>query len=255
MNVLFDFLRRSFSSHLAYRANLFGHVAVLIFTYGTRLLVLGGLFQYTNNLAGWTQTEATLLLYVTLLAGLSADIFDVSVLQFYRQVALGTIQPFLTKPVNPYILMLARWSKPSSFIVLLVFLPLSFFFFYDLPTLPVHHWLLFFLTFCCGVICNVIFVSLLSMSTFIIQRTLPVEYIYSEVFRLCPYPLNIYPKASLGVLVFTIPSIFCASLPAYVLLRGGIDFAVIFLLATIFLTIAHHFSFRFMMRRYESFGG
>lgn len=255
MTLFYFYLKQSLKAQLAYHFDFIGQICLRLIMYGMKLLFLSSLFQYTDSLGNWSEQECIFVLYMTLLVTVFTDVFDISIFQFYRQVSLGSIQPHILKPVNIYSLMVTRWSRPTSVAMFLFFSLFFFFFLPDLHKPSFLNWLFFFINFLCGIICNILFVSLLSLSTFMIQRSLPIDYIYSEVLRLCPFPLSVYPEKSLIAIMLIIPSLFCASMPSLALLKSDLYYSWIFILSTVILTFIHKIAFDFMIKSYDGLGG
>src|SRR4051794_19777424 len=111
-------IRNAFLSQLAHRGNFLGYLFLLLAAYGMRLAYIDGVFHYTGEVGGWGRSEVTFVLYLAVVVTLAVDTFDTSLIQFYRLMALGQIEPFLTKPVPFVQVMLFRWCKPANLILL-----------------------------------------------------------------------------------------------------------------------------------------
>jgi ABC-2 type transport system permease protein len=252
---MFHLVRNACLSQIRYRGNVFGYLGILLCSFTLTFTYINAIFQYTSNLAGWTKDQAIFILYVSILIGMIVDTFDTSIMQFYRTVALGKIDPFLVRPVSLVSIMLLRWCKPVN-LFLIVFL-LALWPIFDLHTLrsPLD-WVVGGFGIIFGAVSVLLVFSVLSLITFLSQRQIPTDFIVSELYRLTPFPISLFPNGPVRLCLFLVlPMIFSASAPSAALVNGDYSGVTALTVGDIFLGIASVAGFKVLYQKFDFIGG
>ncbi|MBY5983223.1 ABC-2 family transporter protein [Halomonas sp. DP5Y7-2] len=253
--VLKDMLKLSALSQLRYPANIVGFVLISLFIFGFRFLFIDSLFEHSHQIGGWSELEMTTLVIMTIDISLLTAPFYASINRFFLLVAKGEIEPFLMRPLSIPCLMALRWMQPAGFVLMLLLTPLCYWSLNNPPTLS-HLQIL--ATLCAAtlsVIGNLLVLTLLHLITFIIQRSVDADFIYSELYRFALIPPSVFSRRMGGHVLLLVPLLLSASAPAAILARGDYLWlgwqAVGVAITACIVAIA----FRAAYRRFDGLGG
>ena len=118
------FLKMALLAQINYIGNFIGHIVVEILSQAITLLFLVTVFSYTDNIKGWTFDSSVFVFYLAIVVVLTAECFTPSINSYYRILAQGRLDPYLTLPVQRVKLMILRWSEPGYLIPVVVVLAL-----------------------------------------------------------------------------------------------------------------------------------
>lgn len=215
------FLRLSFLAQISYIGNFVGHILVEIVSQIITLLFLSMVFTYTSEINGWTFDGSIFVYYLAIVVVLTAECFTASINSYYRILAQGRLDPFLTLPVERAKLMIFRWSEPGYLVPVVVLLaawPLVD----PNPHRPFLDWVVGSAMIGVGVTAILLTFAILSLATLVTQRLTPADFMVSELSRMLFLPIGVYPA---GVWRFAVgvgfPMLFSASAAGAVLVAGS----------------------------------
>lgn len=196
-------------SSLQYRANFVGFLILAVITYAFRLAFMSELVDVGGGeLGGWDREKVLTLYYVGLVVTLLSWSVASSVDEFYRHAIKGTLEPHLMRPVGLSALIFFRWVAGPNVLVLVVVLPIAII---DQRRMLFAAGALELLVATTAVILAVIAIvsaMLLAYSlSLILQRHVPVDYIFSELFRLVQAPPTVFTGAWAALVVVGLPLI------------------------------------------------
>ncbi len=194
-------------SHLRYGANLAGYVFVTAVTYLIRFVFLDRIVELAGGeVAGWSREQVVDLYVAGMLLALLSWAFAASANEFFRHVHLGRIDPHLMRPVGLPQLILLRWvNTPNLALAVLV-----------IPAVAVDRWDRFAAAgavgstaFVAAVVLGVVSVVATMLAfhalTFVLQRPVPVDYVFSELFRFTQVPAPAFRGAAALSMVLALP--------------------------------------------------
>ena len=227
------FLSNVISVQLRYRGNLLFYIFVVFLSYFIKLAYIGAVFQFTATVGGYTAEEVIFVIYLSAISALTANIFVVSIYNFFRALTQGKVVPFLVQPRPILITLLCRWARVENTAIILFLLPFWPYLDPGFEGRTALHWIVGLVGLVVGVVSIIVFVSGLSLLTFAIRREIPVDFINSEVQRLNMLPVGVYPTEIRHWAIALMPSIFSAAVPASALLKGQYVPSLVFLVATL----------------------
>ena len=103
------FLRVSVMNDLQYRANFAIQLFQSLLALGTGLAVLALIFDQTNELGGWSQTQLIAVMGIfTIMGGVIRSLIEPNMQRLMEDVRKGTLDYVLTKPEDPQLLVSVR---------------------------------------------------------------------------------------------------------------------------------------------------
>ena len=256
MRTITHFFKLGMAVELAYPADFFGNLITIFFMHLTRFLFLEGLFNLTPQLAGWTQKDILVTFVFTVLLSGLVDAITPSIRTFVSYAHSGRLEPYLVQPVDPRILMLSRWVRPGSLILLACITPLAGAVLYRLHFQP--SWLQVIaggVALGIGAMIILFTMATWSLSAFVTQRVLPTEFILRQILRLNQLPPALFgQKGLLGILLF-LPVVLTSTVPAMIIARNEFHLLLPFTGALILAAASYVIAFRAALGRFNGTGG
>lgn len=242
---------------MSLKLDFWGFLLVSLFIFASRWVFFDIFFDFSGDLGGWSRAQVHLLFSTSILLVLLVNAFGASVHEFFYNVQQGEIEVFLTQPVSPYRLLLLRWFNFGQLAVFLALLcGLSAVPDLSELVLPLNaRSLLFCALFAWGVAVNVAFLIMLESLTFLARRSLPVDFIYSELTRLMQLPPALLGQHGGVVLPLLLPAVLSAVAAADCLFHGVGRFTLAYLAGSSLLLTASGWMFRFLRSRFDGHGG
>lgn len=258
LRLFFPFVNFAVKRELEFRFNLafflfFDMLWIAVSLLGTTLI-----FNQAGTVAGWTKTEAILLLLVYYLAGSIIKSFVIPAAEELSElIRLGKLDLFLLKPMGlRTLIMFSEMYLHEMFrFVLMIFIVPWYLSMNHIAVSP-EQWIKFLILImvsCVGF--AAIYFSVAGLS-FKFQYLFNLSDFFREALDVAKRPLDIFPGVIKSLVTFGLPVGLVASIPTRVLLgdvgwlfvvKSMAAIAVVFLLADIF--------FRFCLRSYSSASG
>lgn len=256
MKAVIHFLKLGLAVEFAYPADFIGSLVTILFTHSTRLIFLKGLFQITPELAGWTETDVMVtFIFTVLLSGL-VDAITPSIRTFVSYAHSGRLEPYLVLPIDPRVLMLTRWIRPGSFIILAFITPLAIL---ALLNLHLHaslvQVLLGTLSLIIGAVIIIITMATWSLTAFVTQRVLPTEFILRQIMRLNQLPPSLFGTKFLVAIVLFLPVVLTSTVPAMIFARNEFSLFMPLIASLILVFMGFIVSFKKTLKRFNGSGG
>lgn len=252
----FTLLKFSFRRQIAYKVNFLGELAFPSAFLFMQFLFVSQLTKISGTLGGYTTEELNLIFVVFAVFGFFLAIISHSMESFFCLVASGKIEPYLTKPLPVWSIMLLAWSRPAySFNILLVVFSALFFIPLPAANFSCRAVIEFLASLVCMLTLNLCFLLSFNLVTYYTGRKMPSDYFHEIIYEPSYLPLSVYPQAIVGYLLLSIPISFSASLPVSFLLEKG-DWNIFYLVGTTSMTAL--FTWLFYKRaigRFIGFGG
>lgn len=252
------FVRRSFSAVLIYRTNALLVGLAPILWLGTMVIFLNIIYGSINQVGGWTYQESLLLL------GVHEIIFTITWIGFIKnlrdlgdRVNRGSFDLFLLNPVKTW--FIASFCEVSFRDILSSIGSVSLFV-YALTQLNINANFLtivgFLLILLISIIINyLINLILATFSLYMIDASLFNEWL-GEASDFSRYPADIYPKYLKTALIWFIPLLFFAYVPAAFLLgKIGIEYLLYGVIITIIFTFIARSFWYSALKKYSSASG
>jgi ABC-2 type transport system permease protein len=233
------FLRVSVMNDLQYRANFAIQLFQSLLALGTGLAVLALIFDQTDELGGWSQTQLIAVMGIfTIMGGLIRSLIEPNMQRLMEDVRKGTLDYVLTKPEDPQLLVSVRdirlWQgvEVLTGAVVLVYAVAR-----DPDSLDVAQVLAFIAAFVLGIVIIYCFWLLLTTAAFWVVRLDETQELFEGVYRAGQYPVGIYPGWMRVGLTFLIPIAFAVTVPSEAV-TGRLDaatlgFAFVFCIAMV----------------------
>jgi ABC-type uncharacterized transport system permease subunit len=220
------------------------------------LFFLKALFHLTPQLAGWTETDVMVsFVFTVLLSGL-VDAITPSIRTFVSYAHTGRLEPYLVQPVDPRILMLSRWIRPGSLIVLACIAPLAGAMLFKLnfhtSLLQVVIGVLALLM---GAIIIILTMATWSLTAFVTQRVLPTEYILRQIMRLSQLPPGLFGSKFLIAILLFLPVVLTSTVPAMIIVRNEFHLFLPLLASLIIVCGGFVVAFQKTLKRFNGTGG
>lgn len=216
---MFYYLRASLLSSVKYKANIFGFLLITALTYVSRFLFIDRLIDFADGgLGGWTRDQVINLYYSGILVAVLSWSVASSIDEFYRYAYLGKLDPHLMRPVSIMKILFVRWIAGSNLLALFFIFPLCIIDRWHVFTALTHfQFFLAVVALIFGVVTIVASMLIVYSLTLILQRQIPIDYIFSELFRLTQIPPTIFNGVWIGLLILGMPLILGTWAPAAVL--------------------------------------
>lgn len=204
---------------MTFRTNLFFDVALAVAGLATALGTVLLVFTQTDRLAGWTRTEAVVLVGTfQILTGVKLTFIDPNLAWFpARGIREGTLDTYLMQPAPSLFLASLSTAAPLALVETLLGIGVVAVGVRGDPPGPVGvlAWLLLIAA---GAVVTWALGVLLACLAFWAPR-LELEVFYSAAWQLGRYPTDVYRRPLRLVLTYVLPLTLIATLPASVLLR------------------------------------
>lgn len=250
------YFKNNFLRKFTYQASFWGYICLTCLFYFFQFQFIERIFDLKNDFGGLGSSGLYLIYFNFVILYLGIEFFSSSIHRFFEIVYMGGIEPFLTKPISSYKLILFGWCNPMSLILALIIG--SFMLFgtnYLKISVPFFNWLGYLISMLCVFICNICTILGLNLFTFVIQRKLPVDYIHDRIFDLSIVPMNLFPGQILKFLVIGMPIAVSASLPASILLKSDFWTLPYLLFGTIAIVLAVIIGYSKLINKFDGIGG
>ncbi len=224
--------------------------------FGLQFVFFSQIFQWTDDLGGWSEQKVKILFVIASIIQIAASAFLSSIHTFFLKVTRGQMEPFLVKPYSLMHLVFLRWSKPSHVILAFLLSFYTFFFFWhEISRISFTQGVVFALVVAYGIVCQICFATLLNLATFVIHRQLPVDYIHSEVNRLCFVPPNLLSNKTFNFILVSIPMIFAGGLATTAIFDQVSSSHYGFITISTFFVILTKYGLSWGIKKFEGIGG
>lgn len=252
-------IKLSWKSQMIYRLDFFGNLALLFWSYGLQYIFFSEVFQYTNHLAGWSEVQTFVVFSILIFITLSVETVGRSILEFFRVLHRGNIDPFLLKPIPISKLLWLRWCRPVNIIPLMLWTAISVNhrLFKEVNELAGGYQGLLVLAFLIGlaILANICFMTLVSLMTFVIQRELPVDYIHEQVFRLAILPVTVYSRVGSCFMSVILPVAVSGAVPLIIVMNSDYGLGFAFSLGCLGLMAVTWVSIHYSLSKFDGTGG
>ena len=251
-----EYIRVSFNTAAAYRANFFFMVFIsLLSNLGVPLLTLL-IYADGSRFPGWTLYEALLIQSVFMLCnGICAPFFMNMVWITMDHVRNGSYDILLLKPGSTVFITAASSFDLENIGVLAAGAVMFAFSLSHLPRAGVSQWIQFSLLYVMGLCMTLGCILLMTATTFKWVGNSRIYEIFDSVTRFGRYPGSIFGGALKGVITYVIPVSMLGFFPASAILsRAGGEMFLACLPCVLFLALGAAV-FRRMIYLYQSAGG
>jgi ABC-2 type transport system permease protein len=222
------FLRVSVMNDLQYRANFVIQLFQSLLALGTGLAVLALIFDQTNELGGWSQTQLLAVMGIfTIMGGIIRSAIAPNMQRLMEDVRKGTLDYVLTKPEDPQLLVSVRDIRIWQGVEILTgTVVLGYAVARDPASLGPAEVLGFAIALVLGAIIIYCFWLLLTTAAFWVVRLDETHELFEGVYRAGQYPVGIYPGWMRIGLTFLIPIAFAVTVPSEAV-TGRLDVATL----------------------------
>ena len=224
LRVLIVFYRTSIQAEMEYRADFLTRVVASLLGLLTTVGSLSIAFQYTDNLKGWTFSQAMVFLAVYyLMDGLIEMLIGPNLRQIASYVREGTLDFVLLKPLNAQFMASLRTVNIWRGANVLVGFGLAG---YSISNMPAESGIRSAVLFCVALLAGLLIIYsfwlMLVTLTFWFVRVDNIDQIVWQAFEAGRYPVEIYPRWLRSTLTYVIPVALMITVPARSL-TGRID--------------------------------
>lgn len=220
--------KNAFSTILSSRIDSFSYLSGKILRFFFFLFLIQGIFQYTNELVGYSKNQVILFFLTYNLIDVTAQAFFRGIYTLKHDIRKGNFDFFLMRPINPLFYVLTKLTDLLDFIFLIPIVYLTVQTVQNLgAVMPVSIGMyIFFL--CLGLIIVLaihVFTAALSIRT---VESDHIIWLYRECMTLGRFPPEIFSSKIQFVFTFFIPVIIATGFPVKALF-GQIDMQMILL--------------------------
>lgn len=258
MKLFIHYIFLNCKRQMAYKFNFFANLILVLVFYFFQLIFIEQLLSFKGDFSDTIPEYLILIFFVFSILSLSIDIFSSSIYFFFKTLAKGGIEPFLTKPVSIYQTIIFKHIKPFNIILILVIV-LFIFYTSEIFSIKISTflWFKFGVALFCSFILNILFIFTLNLLTFTSQRFLPIDYIHSEIFSLSIVPISLYPKSIINWIVIMLPIGLSSSLPVAILNENNNmnTLLIIYILITIVMFLFSKYLLKKALKKFNGLGG
>ncbi|MFU2326557.1 ABC-2 family transporter protein [Pseudomonas sp. NFX98] len=254
---IFELFVNAVKEEARYKINLIGGILALLILYSLQLVFFDviSLLVTSDDI----NTNWLVIFFMTYaLGGLIVNFFSSAIAGFFRHLTQGKLDTLLVRPINFFVLVLFRWCQTYYLLVALFLIAICMI----LNTIDLEPFLaspvnafLYLLVLIAGVMANVAFILVFNSFSFITQRQMPVDYIYSSISTFSLLPATFYSKTVLYFLLTAFPMIVFASVALDALHNGLTQLVFIFLLVVSITSFFVIKIVRGQFNRFDSIGG
>lgn len=255
LKLFFTFISNNLVRSMEYRSDFLISMILNIFWVLLHIWVILTIFQYTNNIFGWTKNE-TIVLYgiVRITKGFFDMFIRKNIFSFPESISAGDLDYTLTKPVNTLFLTSFRFHAFAEISTLI-----SGFFILAYSLIVVNfEWNIFTISILL-ISCTVSLLAYYSLLMFFVTfsffttRFSAIGELHDLVSQTMRYPSDIFSKSNLTAEILILPISMIATYPASVILGKTNSFGLLIeiLIASIMFALMYSF-WNFALRRYSS---
>jgi viologen exporter family transport system permease protein len=228
------FLRVSVMNDLQYRVNFVIQLFQSLLALGTGLAVLALIFNQTNELGGWSETQLIAVMGIfTLMGGVIRSVIEPNMQRLMEDVRQGTLDYVLTKPEDSQLLASVRQVRLWQGVDILTgAVVLGFAVVREPGPVGLADALAFAYALGLGAVIIYCFWLMLTTGAFWVVRMDETHELFAGVYRAGQYPVGIYPGWMRFGLTFLIPVAFAVTVPSEAV-TGRLDGTTL-ALATVF---------------------
>lgn len=215
--------KNSFANFLSNRIDAASYLAGKLFRFGFFWLMIISIFQFTDNLAGYTKFELLLFFLTFNLIDVSTSIVFRGIYEFKNDIRRGNFDFAMVKPVNPLFMAL---TKIFDWLDLIFIVPIAVLLIYVIANLPQYLTLmnisLYIIFLALGFL---IALGLHILSACITMLTIEGEnfvWLYRDLLTFGRFPPEIYSPQIKFLLTYVMPIIVIVAFPAKAFL-GRLD--------------------------------
>jgi ABC-2 type transport system permease protein len=212
----FTYLRIGISNEMQYRVNFFIQLLQSFISLGTGLIGLALVYNYTNELGGWTRPELLAVMGVYIfMGGVINAAIQPNMGRLMDEIQEGTLDYALTKPVDGQILVSIRefrlWQLVDVVVGLVVLI---------IAIIQIHEriGLIEVLEFTTALVLGSVMIYcfwiILTATAFWIVRVNEMINLFQGVYAAGRWPVGIYPNWLRLGLTFLVPVAFAVTVPA-----------------------------------------
>ncbi len=254
LRLAFTYLKIGISNEMQYRANFFIQLLQSFISLGTGLIGLALVYNFTNELGGWSRPEllAVMGIYI-LMGGVINAAIQPNMGRLMEEIQEGTLDYALTKPADGQALVSIREFRLWQLVDVVVGAVVLGTAVYQIHAqVGAGFALSFILALLLGAIMIYCFWIILTSTAFWIVRVNEMINLFQGVYAAGRWPVGIYPDWLRICLTFLIPVAFAVTVPAEAI-TGRITSMTLLGAAglTILFAILARMVWRFGVRRYS----
>ncbi len=255
LNLLVTLLKQNLVREIEYRVNFIIHFLIATSWIISQILIVEIIFQFTDQIVGWTKLEIFLLIgLLRIYKGVFDTFFYRNLFSLPEFISRGELDYSLTRPVDSQFLISLRKFAFNHVAQILTGLLISA---YALRELNINFSLSLVLTFlfviACGIVAYYSLFLLISTLAIFTTRLTALSGIHEFASDLMRYPADFFHRRNLLLEVLIFPIALIVTIPVRILLEKG-DSLILTLqlsLAFLILLLSRRFWF-FALRHYSS---
>jgi ABC-2 type transport system permease protein len=242
------YLRIGVSNELQYRVNFFIQILQSLISLAVGLIGLALVFNYTNDLNGWTQPELLAVMGIfILMGGVIRAAIQPNMQRLMDEIREGTLDFALAKPVDSQLIASVREFRFWQLVdVVLGFVIIGIAVVRLHESLSLLDILAFVAALLMGAVMIYCFWLMLTTTAFWVVRVDEMVNLFEGVYAAGRWPVTVYPQWLRLILTFIIPVAFAVTIPAEAL-TGRLT--ALTLLGALALTVLLATLARFIWRR------
>jgi ABC-2 type transport system permease protein len=216
LSLAFTYLRIGIANEMQYRVNFFIQLLQSFISLGTGLIGLALVYNYTNELGGWTRPELLAVMGVYIfMGGIINAAIQPNMGRLMEEIQAGTLDYTLTKPADGQVLASIREFRVWQLVDVVVGLVVL-----GVAIVQIHArigWvegLEFAAALMMGAVMIYCFWLMLTATAFWIVRVSEMINLFQGVYAAGRWPVTIYPNWLRLGLTFLVPVAFAVTVPA-----------------------------------------
>jgi ABC-2 type transport system permease protein len=216
IRLAFTYLRIGVSNELQYRVNFFIQILQSLIALGVGLIGLALVFNYTNDLNGWTQPELLAVMGIfILMGGVIRAAIQPNMQRLMDEIREGTLDFALAKPVDSQLIASVREFRFWQLVdVVLGFVIIGIAVVRLEERLGPLDILAFIAALLMGAMMIYCFWLMLTATAFWVVRVDEMVNLFEGVYAAGRWPVTVYPQWLRLILTFIIPVAFAVTIPA-----------------------------------------
>jgi ABC-type uncharacterized transport system permease subunit len=252
--VLFQLILKN---EMAYMGNFFSNLFLIGFIQVSRFFYIDSLFSQNISFGSWGKTEAIFAFFVTIAVSFGLDGFFSSIAAFSRKVYHGQIDPFLCKPVSISFQFFLSRAQLASVVLGYLFMITAILFYHQQHSQlePAPLLALGSLGYVLAVAAGTFLFGLVSLSIFWFHRTIPVDYIFSQLYKMNMVPGAVFSPRFLQLILLSMPVLVTSTTIVSAICFGKYEDMALLAVSCIILGLSFLSLFQLSLKRSPSFGG